>query len=159
MGLEGLWLRAISCDRQCERQGGRKRESSYNEMFTHLTFFSLHLEHHSNHFAQLVEMKFVRTQCPMTGQHLHARHAFDEKGCKTKHMVEIPHWKTLPVNYPSQSHWAQQTPSLADRWPGICKTLGVQYLLPKNRQPSSSLHEKRGWNIYQQQNRGVCTSI
>lgn len=100
-------------------------------------------------FAQLVEMKLVRTQCPMTGQHLHAWHVNDEKGGgKTKHMLEIPHWKTLPVNYPSQSHWPQQTPPLADRWPGKCilqklERLGARYLFSKNGQPSRSLHERR----------------
>lgn len=57
-------------------------------------------------------------------------------------------WKTLPVNYPSQSHWPQQTPHLADRWPGKCilqklERPGAQYPFSKNGQVSRALHEKR----------------
>lgn len=67
---------------------------------------------------------------------------------KLECMHKIPCWKTLPVNYPSQSHWPQHSHPLADRWPGKwisekARNAWCSISLFKKWQPSRPLYEKR----------------
>lgn len=68
-----------------------------------------------------------------------------ESECPTR-QTWLP-WQTLPVKYPSQSHWPQPPPHLAHRWLDKCifqelERFGTQYLFAQNGQWSKALHEK-----------------
>lgn len=68
-------------ERETGRKTGEKETVSIIKCshVRHPVFLHQHLEHHFNHLAQLVEVKLARTTCPMTSQHLHASHVYDEK--------------------------------------------------------------------------------
>lgn len=98
--------------------------------------------------AKLVEMKLVRTQCPMAGQHLHARHDHNRRKGKAR---QSTCFKVPACQLPFTDTLAITTPPLADRWPGKCilqeawkaKGLALDISFQKTGQPSRLLHERR----------------